>query len=412
VKIQDFLFLSALSALSAVSSYLGCEKGDRLVLAKVDDRSITVADYRRMVEELRAEGDTTQTIDMTVKRRWLDTIVAREIVIHEGMRRGLDRSPAVVAGRKSYETGYLQEAIYAREVFPPIHISEADTRRYFSEQGYDREIRTSQIICETRTEADSLLRLLKAGADFAMIARDHSRHRPSGRQGGDMGFLREKMILPELRPILSSPIGKIHPRPLRSEFGYHIMKVTDRRTLDFESQREKISGILMSLKKKEHITVYLSSLEKRYHLSPNRATVRFLIEQSTRSPEKVPSVDSTVATRPLFTWTGGHLTIGDYLEYLRSLDPPSRPALTDTSAILRLGKDLSVGQILVAEARKKGYDRDPDIRQKLITKRDELIIDEFYRLEGGEREKVLSSLKARYAHRIVIYNDRLARVTL
>jgi len=393
-----------------VSGYLGCEKGDRLAIATVDGRSITVADYRRMVEELR--GDTTKTIDATVKRRWLDTIIAGEIVIHEGLRRGLDRSPRVVTGLKSYETGYLQEAIYAREVLPQIHVSEDEIRRYFGEQGYDREIRTSQIICETRIGADSLLRLLRAGADFGMIARDHSLHRPSGRQGGDMGFLREKMILPELKPILSFPIGKISPRPLKSEFGYHIIKVTDRRTLDVESQREKINGILMSLKKKEKITVYLSSLEERYHLSPARTTVRFLIEQGKLSPERVPSVDSTAATRPLFTWTGGHLTIGDYLEYLQSLDPPSRPAPTDTSATFRLGKDLSVGRILVAEARKKGYDRDPDIRQKLIVKRDELIADELYRLEGGDREKVLSSLKTRYAPRIVIYDDRLAKVTL
>jgi hypothetical protein len=402
-----------LSSLFSVLCFLtGCEKGDRLVLARVDGRSITVADYRQMVEKFRDASDTTKTIDITVKRQWLDTIITKEITIHEGLRRGLDHSPRVTRELKHYEAHCLQEVVYSRDIIPQITVSDDELRKYFIENGYDKEIKTSQIICGTRAVADSLLKALKAGASFAMLAEDYSIHRPSGRNGGDMGFLREKMILPELRPILSLRVGQLYPRPLRSEFGYHIIKVTDRHTLTFKSQREKISGILVNLKKKEKTTAYMSSLEKEYHLSPDRTAVHLLVEGGKSAQQGIPPVESTAIAKPLFTWTDGSLTIDEYLQYLRSLDFPSRPAPTDTSAILRLGKDLSLEQILVIDARKRGYDRAPDIREKLISKRDDLIVDELYRLEGGDVKKIHSSLRAKYASRIVIYQDRLARVML
>lgn len=416
------LFSACLLACCVLSLGTGCEKGERLVIAEVDGRSITLEDYRRRVAAtnngrengLAEGGDTLRTTGAAAMRSLLDSIIVREVVISEALRQKLDESEAVTVGLGQFEAALLREALCAHEVDSRVGASEAELKAYFTEQGYDREIRISQIVRATRSGADSVLRILRAGANFAVIARDLSVHRPSGRQGGDLGFVREKAVIPELKPILSVPTGSVCPRALRSPMGYHIVKVTDRRRQDFDSQRDRITSIVTNLKRKKLTNAYLQSIEKSWRLSPSTAGLRMLYARSASATQGIPSLGTAEANSSLFTWNEGTLTCGEYLGQLRSLEPSSRPVAADTAAIYRFARDVAIDRIVVAEARSLSYDRDPDVRRKVAARREELLAEELFRLEGKDRDRkaVISGLMAKYAPRIVVYEDRLARITL
>lgn len=91
-----------------------------------------------------------------------------------------------------------------------------------------KEIRASHILVKSEEKAKEILEELNNGADFAELARKQSIC-PSSKKGGDLGyFTRGKMVKPFENAAFSLKKGEIGG-PVKTEFGYHIIKVTDQR---------------------------------------------------------------------------------------------------------------------------------------------------------------------------------------
>lgn len=83
------------------------------------------------------------------------------------------------------------------------------------------------ILVDSQDAAEDLKTKIEAGADFAEIAREHS-NCPSGREGGELGEFGPGQMVPEFDEVVfSAEIGKTHG-PVRTQFGYHLIEVTDR----------------------------------------------------------------------------------------------------------------------------------------------------------------------------------------
>ncbi|MGA1872582.1 MAG: peptidylprolyl isomerase [Thermoplasmatota archaeon] len=90
------------------------------------------------------------------------------------------------------------------------------------------QIRASHILVKTKAEADKILNRLRAGARFEDLARKHSQC-PSGRKGGDLGYFgRGQMVKPFEEAAFSMQKGQIS-QPVQTQFGYHLIMVTDLR---------------------------------------------------------------------------------------------------------------------------------------------------------------------------------------
>ena len=90
------------------------------------------------------------------------------------------------------------------------------------------EVRASHILVKTETEAHNILSQIKAGKDFAKLAKAHSSC-PSGKQGGDLGFFKRGRMVKEFEDAaFRLDIGKVSD-PVRTQFGYHLIKVTEKR---------------------------------------------------------------------------------------------------------------------------------------------------------------------------------------
>lgn len=83
------------------------------------------------------------------------------------------------------------------------------------------------ILVTTEEACDSLKNQIDAGADFASLAMEHSKC-PSGKQGGDLGeFSPGQMVRAFDEVVFSADIGKVYG-PVQTEFGYHLIEVTNR----------------------------------------------------------------------------------------------------------------------------------------------------------------------------------------
>lgn len=83
------------------------------------------------------------------------------------------------------------------------------------------------ILVETRASCEELKQQIEAGADFAALAREHSKC-PSGKQGGDLGEFGPGQMVPEFdRVVFSAEVGTVQG-PVKTQFGYHLLEVTSR----------------------------------------------------------------------------------------------------------------------------------------------------------------------------------------
>ncbi len=82
----------------------------------------------------------------------------------------------------------------------------------------------------TEAEAKALIEQLKGGADFAKLAKEKSTDAAAAAQGGDLGFFtREAMVAPFSEAAFAGTAGKVIETPVHTQFGWHVIRVDDRR---------------------------------------------------------------------------------------------------------------------------------------------------------------------------------------
>ena len=102
-------------------------------------------------------------------------------------------------------------------------------QKYLISNSESDEIRARHILLQTQEQAIEIIRQLNQGGDFENLARMFSTG-PSGKKGGDLGyFTRERMVKPFSEAAFATPVGSFTSKPIKTQFGWHIIKVEDKR---------------------------------------------------------------------------------------------------------------------------------------------------------------------------------------
>ncbi|MGE0752929.1 MAG: peptidylprolyl isomerase [Variibacter sp.] len=114
------------------------------------------------------------------------------------------------------------------------------------QMGTEKEVRARHILVETEDEAKAVLAELKKGADFAELAKKKSKD-PGGAEGGDLGYFTKEQMVPEFAEVaFKLEPGKLSD-PVKSQFGWHIIKVEDKRDKPiptFDKVKDQIESFL------------------------------------------------------------------------------------------------------------------------------------------------------------------------
>ena len=121
---------------------------------------------------------------------------------------------------------YLEERI--RQQVTDVRLHE-EYQKTIALQPKREQIHARHILVKTKAEAEAIIAELKAGGDFAAIARKKSMD-PSARSGGDLGFFTKEQMV----PAFSAAAFKLAPgeytaEPVKTQFGWHVIKVDGRR---------------------------------------------------------------------------------------------------------------------------------------------------------------------------------------
>ncbi|MFY1712630.1 peptidylprolyl isomerase [Tritonibacter mobilis] len=234
-----FLRSVAFAAAFGLAAPAYAELNANTVVAKVNGEEITVgnmivaraklpAQYQSLPDDLLFKALLDQLIQQTVLKQQLhgDTPeYVRLSVEHE--ERSLLASDVIESVMKDAQT---EDAI-----------RDAYDARYSSDDGGD-EFNASHILLESEEDAVNIKEQLDAGADFAALAKESSTG-PSGPNGGELGWFENGRMVPEFEAAVAEMRPGEVSEPVQTQFGWHIIKLNDRRKLeapDYEDVREEI----------------------------------------------------------------------------------------------------------------------------------------------------------------------------
>jgi peptidyl-prolyl cis-trans isomerase C len=119
----------------------------------------------------------------------------------------------------------------------------------------EEEVRARHILVETEDEAKAILEQLKAGADFATIAKEKSKD-PGGADGGDLGFFAKGQMVPEFSEVAFKMYEGQLSNPVKTQFGWHIIKLEEKRKRpvpEFEKVKDQIEAFVGRRAQSEYI---------------------------------------------------------------------------------------------------------------------------------------------------------------
>jgi peptidyl-prolyl cis-trans isomerase C len=171
-------------------------------------------------------------IDKLVK----DKVVTDEILTQEAERRGLAASPDFKQQMDLARQSILISLLSA-DVDKKTTISDADIQKEydrFKAQASGTEYRVQHILVEKEDDAKSLIAQLKAGAKFEDLAKKNSKDPGSAEKGGDLDFAGPNAYVPEFsQAMVKLKKGEYTQEPVKTQFGYHIIKLVDTRDAKF-----------------------------------------------------------------------------------------------------------------------------------------------------------------------------------
>ena len=170
-----------------------------------------------------------------------DQVVLREIFAQEAERKGIAASADYRA-----QMELARQSILIRELFEdfkkkhPVTDAEAKAEYdKFKAQLTGTEYHARHILVEKEDEAKALIAQLKAGASFEELAKKHSKDPGSGQNGGDLDWAAPAGYVPEFSEAMTKlEKGKSTETPVKSQFGWHIIKLDDVRDAQFPGLEE------------------------------------------------------------------------------------------------------------------------------------------------------------------------------
>lgn len=220
-------------------------------VAVVNGKPVPKTRVDALLEQVKRSG---QPAPPDLDKRVKDQVVMREIFMQEAESKGIQSTPDF-----AQQLDLAKQSIMIRELFNqyqknnPVTDTEIKTE-YDKVKGENsgKEYRARHILVEKEEQAKSLLAQLKKGAKFDVLAKKNSKDPGSGKNGGELDWAAPASYVPEFSQAMTKlEKGQMTETPVKSQFGWHIIKLEDVREATFPPLDQVKPQIEQQLKEKK-----------------------------------------------------------------------------------------------------------------------------------------------------------------
>lgn len=229
------------------------------------------------------------------KKKFLEDMISRELLLQEARRMGLDQTTSVRERAQRYQEQLVLDELMREMAKRHTEVTQEEMEDYYLAHSSavlaTEHIRAAQIIVPTAVQALEVRKQLENGGDFAKLAQKVSIDQATKFRGGDLGPYRKGAAPPEIEAvILTQPPGVVS-EPIKVPAGFALVKVTSRDPLDARSAhiaRERLRQELYAEKRRKQFEEFLEALR-------GKASIRMM--DASRiipdAPGHVPGVPTT-----------------------------------------------------------------------------------------------------------------------
>lgn len=263
----------------------GCGRKGEKVLAKVNERVITLDEFNKKIEILPAHY---QEIIKGQKRKYLDDIIGEELLYQEALRSNIDKDSETQEVIAEAKKKIVVSRLIKDRVNDRVSISDEELKEYYDKHSEEFMLperwRASHILLDTRQKAGDVKARLAEGASFEELAKEKSKDATSKR-GGDVGFFSKGQLIPEFEeacfPLEVGEVSDI----VKTQFGHHVIMLTDKKSpevQEFSDVKDLIKKEQEREQKKQLLEEMMNKLRREAKITVNEG----LLEETVAEEEK------------------------------------------------------------------------------------------------------------------------------
>jgi peptidyl-prolyl cis-trans isomerase C len=254
------------------------------VLAQIGKKVITKADFEARIAALPPEYQNRLKTDAQ-KKEFLEGFIQAQLLAMEAKTQKMDKKKAIQTRIEDMTTSILAQE-YARQVLAKVaKTTDEEVKAYYEKHKSSflspATVSAQHILVKVdaaakpedvkaaQAKAEGIKKELDAGADFGKLAEKYSDDPGSKAKGGDLGFFAKERMVPEFsQAAFKMKKGEIS-NPVKSAFGYHIIKVNDIRTekqMDLKEATPRVRSQLENQARQEAVNKEIDQLKKKYNV--------------------------------------------------------------------------------------------------------------------------------------------------
>ena len=251
-----FHLLLAIPSSNAETKLKPLEKMETKIVATVDGKPIFLSEIIGMAQRLPEQYRkmSLEAVYPSLLTRAIDS----KLVTLEGRRAGFSKDPDVKKRLLDVEDQIISEIFLTKTI--GSQVTEEALQKIYSETKSEMasgdQIKARHILLDNEEKALEIIKKLQAGEEFAKLASEYSTG-PSAASGGDLGWFGEGQMVPEFsKAAFALNPGDIVTRPVKTQFGWHIILVEDRKVSappSFDEAKEQLASTMSQKLLKELI---------------------------------------------------------------------------------------------------------------------------------------------------------------
>lgn len=239
------------------------------VLALVNGRAITQYEFDVRWNEL-SEATRARYDKEGGKRRFLDELITRELLMQEARRRGLDQSDAIRDRAQRYKEQLVLDELLKDKLREKVELSQAELDAYYEKHANELlaplKVQVSLMLLNNLPAAKDLKKQVESGSDFGKFAQRYSIDEKTKGKGGDLGPYRKGLLNPEVDAVVQTLKPGVISEPIKTDAGYYLVKVSplEKETIQADlATRERLRQELLADKRRKRFEEVISDIRSK-----------------------------------------------------------------------------------------------------------------------------------------------------
>lgn len=236
------------------------------VVALVNGRAITQLEFDLRWNEL-SDATRARYEKEGGKRRFLDELITRELLMQEARRRGLDQDDGIRDKAQRYKEQLILDELLRDKLRTKVELTQEELDAYYQKHAHELlaplKVQVWQMLLPNFPAAKDLETQINRGGEFAKFAQRYSIDGKTKAKGGDLGPYRKDLVVPEVDAVIHTLKPGMISAPIKTDAGYYLVMITplDKETIQADlATRERLRQELLADKRRRRFEEVIADI--------------------------------------------------------------------------------------------------------------------------------------------------------